>query len=346
MYQRILNCKTIKRILKEELNGDSDDFQWIKDIEVETDLSPGSIYFRYDGFTEEARKLVGPMMVSEFDNLTYKDDRIILTLDSYCHFTELFRDSEYDGYVGEHIARLILCDDDGDYWEPYHDIVHNWIQEVWDLVTDKPKLTKYVLDYIKEKHIGEEVEDKMSENGYDERPLDKEYFKWLSQNLGELGDLIDDDDTFDDLKNELRWSYEDAYNNASRDEIYFATMGAIMEDFGKGEWVSRTILRGGEEKITYDLVFDITGLFWSSVEDWFYQCWRECYGSNEIDWFRIDDIEEECEDCQEIDEWYGFIGFYANKLSEEGYKYNPQYSDYPSDDKFKEYFEESVYGRF
>ena len=345
MHQRILNCKTIKRILKEELNGDSDDFQWIKDIEVETDLSPGSIYFRYDGFTEEARKLVGPMIIKDFDSLTYKDDRIILTLDGYCSFTELFRDSEYDGYVGEYIAKLILCDDE-DWWEPYHDIVGDWVNEVWDLVTDNPKLTKYVLDYIKEKHIGGEVEDKMSENGYDERPLDEEYFKWLSQNLGELGDLIDDDDTFDDLKNELRWSYEDAYNTASRDEIYFATMGAIREDFGKGEWVSRTTLIGGEEKIRYDLVFDITGLFWSSAEDWFYQCWRECYGSNEIDWSRIDDIEEECEDCQWIDEWYDFIGFYANKLSEEGYQYNPKYNDYPSSDKLKEYFEESVYGRF
>ena len=80
--------------------------------------------------------------------------------------------------------------------------------------------------------------------------------------------------------------------------------------------------------------------------DWFYQCWNGCYGKNEIDWSRIDDIEEECEECQWIDEWYDFIGFYANKLSEEGYQYNPKYNDYPSSDKLKEYFEESVYGRF
>ena len=330
----------IKGLVNESLN-ESDDLEWIRDVEVDTDLTPAQIKMRYEVFPLD---VVGPNMPG-FSDIHWEGGKLMLYVNHWEDFAELFvdNDSSQYGYITKWLAEKVLAEDD--YWEPYYDVVHNWMDQVWDMVTDNEKLLNYIKKYIKEgDFIGQELE-------YDEDP-DAEGFRedmLLDDDL--LGELIKDEDIFDDLKRELTWAYESAYNVAARDNVWKAAYGSLKDIFGEGEWTS---FENGRGQTRHMLKFDVTDLVMETVEKEIDNCLEGCkrYFDPER---HVDDeheseaeaFEEFCDECHDFPftEYGDFISFYRNYLYEWDDLLNPSFSEWPDDKDVAEYFAEDVYGR-
>lgn len=337
----------LKRIIREEIG---DDFQWIKDIEIETDLTPAQIVNRYDSFPSA---VVGPMIHRAFGDLYYEGGKYVLKVDEWCDFTELFKDTDSGyGYMGKYLAEKVLCDDD--YWEPYdsHDLVYDWSDQVWSMVARDKELYNYVVEWIGDNLIGDE----MRFEG-EETILTKENVLEWSADSDVLGQEIDELDVFEDLKINLTWAYGSAYNVAARDEIYNSAVGSIMDIFGKGEWESNKVKNhNGEEKTVHKLVFDVSNLIDDVLVESIENCWSSCrkyWGPQDgRDWdegqTEEDVFEEWCEECLDypFTEFGDFIDFLANHLDENDGMLNPRYDENPDDSKIYPYFIEDAYNRF
>ena len=327
----------IKRIIREEIG---DDFQWIRDIEIETDLTPAQIVNRYDSFPSE---VVGPMIHGAFGDIYYEGGKYILKVDSRCDFTQLFKDidSSY-GYMGKYLAKNVLCDDD--YWEPYdsRDLVYDWSDQVWSMVARNTELYNYVVEWIGDNLVGDE----MRFDG-EETTLTKENVLDWSADSDVLGQVIDELDVFEDLKLNLTWAYGSAYNVAARDEIYDSAIGAIMDVFGKGEWES-----GTNNQLTFDVTVLVNDVLVEAIEDCWYDCRR--YWSTDNQDSYTDGLSEEeafeewCEECLDFpfNEYSDFIDFFEYYLDDRGEMLNPSFDEYPDDSKIYPYFIEDAYSRF
>ena len=328
----------IKKILRE-----SDDFGWIRDIEVNTDLTPAQIKMRYDAFPLE---VVGPNMPG-FRDIHWEGGKLILYVNHWEDFAELFADNDSSqyGYINKWLAEAVLAEDD--YWEPYYDVVYDWMEQVWGMVTDNKELLNYIKEYIrKNDFIGQELE-------YDEDP-DAEGFRedmLLDDDL--LGELIKYEDIFYDLKSELMWAYESAYNVAARDNVWKATYGELKDLFGEGEWTSFQNARG---QTRHMLKFDVTDLVMESVEKEIDNCIEGCkryfdperhYVDEETGEIEAEAFEKFCTECHDypFTEYSDFISFYRNYLYEWDELLNPRFDEYPDDKDIAEYFADDVYSR-
>jgi hypothetical protein len=325
----------------DDLLTEEDDFGWVRDIEVNTELTPAQIKMRYDVFPLD---VVGPNMPG-FRDIHWEDGKLMLYVDHWEDFAELFvdNDSSQYGYITKWLAEKVLAEDD--YWEPYYDVVYDWMDQVWDMVTDNKELLNHIKEYIrKNDFIGQELE-------YDEDPDMGGFREDMLLDDDLLGELIKDEDIFDDLKNELTWAYENAYNVAARDNVWKAAYGELKDLFGEGEWTSFQNARG---QTRHMLKFDVTDLVMDSVEKEIDNCLEGCkrYFDPER---HVDDeheseaeaFEEYCEECHDFPftEWGYFISFYRNHLYEWDDLLNPSFSEYPDDKDIAEYFAEDVYGR-
>lgn len=331
----------LKNIIKEELSKnlkEDSDLQWIKDIEPETDLTPGQIKIRYKTFP---LKFVGPYMAN-FHDIEWENGRLMLYLENWLDFADLFvdNDSSRYGYVNQPLARVTL--DQDDYFDHYNGDFP-W-DEVWEAVTDDEELLKYIKEYIKEKgFIGQELE---NDEDPDQDGLREDML--LDDSL--LGELIKEESMFYDLKTDLSWAYSSAYSLAEQDNIWKSIKGAITDLFGEGKWVELQ-----KRKNTHMLVFDVTDTLMESVEEELERCLESCRRYFDPDNHVSDEhssveeaFEEYCGDCVDypFNEWSSFIEFFNNYLEEEGEKLNPSFDQYPSRDEVMPYFREDVYGRF
>jgi len=335
----------IKKILRE-----SNDLQWIKDVELSYDLSPSQILYRYDSFPS---KVVGPMIEKDgFLDISYEGGRYILEVDSWSDFSDLFLDvhSNYNS-IGRNLAKTIL--DEEDYWEPYssYDLVHDWVDQVWSMVADNKELYNHVVEWIGDNLIG----DKMRFEG-EETILTKEDLLEWSADSDVLGELINVLDVFEDLRLELIWSYGSAYNGVVRDNIHDSVIEAIRDDFGKGEWESKSFNINGENKTKHQLRFDVTDLLEDSVTEYISDCWSNCHRywdpkeghSNYLeDQSEEEGFEEYCDECQDypFNEFSEFLYFYKEYLDGNDGLYHPSYTEYPHDEPLTKYFIEDVYNR-
>lgn len=352
----------IRRILKE--NEEDSEFSWVDDIIKDYDysnLAPGQLWYRANyGPVKTLRKNIMKDMASNFNDIEVSGDRIILIAeDGFCDFKEFFTDREnvvQYGRVNSWLVEKMFCNDD-DYWEPYSDTYSDWDGDIWeDMVIPNKKLYEYILNQFKKEYVVPNnfnpkqldifgnlpksreihfIEDLISNDK--ERLLDEDYFNWLKEHPKELGKLIKDDDIFIDLKRELSWAYDDAYNTAARDEIYKSIKEEITDNFGEGQW-SRMPIRGREREV---LKFDITNVFEDTINEYFENCFSWCLSGNED----IDNPEEFCDTCHDF-EYYSFKDLYAKMLDDNDVEWSPRFNEYPSSDEIKEYFDESVYSRF
>lgn len=350
--------KIIKKILKEGL----DDFDWIRDIEVETDLTPAQIKMKYGAFPKE---VVIKYITSNFIDLHLEGGKIILRVSGWSEFADLFEDHDGGyGYVNRYLAKAVLAEDD--YWEPYYDLIDNWVNDVWDIVTDNEELLNYIKNHIKKNFVipneynpnqlglftGEtpEQKDVYKING---RALDEDFFNEIITDDEYLGTLIDDEPIFDDLKRQLAWAYTSCYNDVTRNNVWESVHGAITDLFGKSEWEPFKNSRGHTEHM---LKFDVTDLVLNTVEEEIDYCLDGCKN-----WFNPErdydedefDSEDEafmsfCEECEitPFDDYGYFLDFYAYFLSERNDELSPRYSEWPDSDKVAECFPEDVYSRF
>ena len=77
----------IKKIIKEEM----DDFDWVRNIEVDTDLTPAQLYNRINDLPHG---IVGPYVEKEFADIKYENGRYYLMMDDFCDFKEWFNGSK------------------------------------------------------------------------------------------------------------------------------------------------------------------------------------------------------------------------------------------------------------
>ncbi len=216
------------------------------------------------------------------------------------------------------------------------------------MVTDDSSLLEYVKKHIrKEGFIGQELD--YEPEGYGTNVLTEEMLN--DPNL--LGELIDENDMFNDLKLELKWAYGSAYNQKASDNVYIAAIDSIIDIFGKGEWVQKKSQRGYDIQL---LKFEVTNLVLKSVESMIENCWSGCrryfkpedhYDSEEHE-SEEQAFEEYCEECIDVpfNEYGNFLHFYAYYVhNETNETLSPGYDEWPSSEEIEEYFKEDVYNR-
>ena len=328
--------------------SEEDDFGWVRDIEVTTDLTPAQIKMRYDAFPLE---VVGPNM-PRFRDIHWEGGKLMLYVDHWEDFAELFvdNDSSQYGYMTKWLAEKVLAEDD--YWEFYSDVVYDWMGQVWDIVTDNKDVYDRIVNHIQEMYIGDSMSGNMTITlDGEEVELTQELFDSWVGDYNVLGEIINDVDEFNGLKMELTWAYGNAYNVATRDNVWKAAYGSLKDIFGEGEWTSFQNARG---QTRHMLKFDVTDLVMDSVEKEIDNCLEDCkrYFDPER---HVDDeheseseaFEEFCTECHDFPftEYGDFISFYRNYLYEWDELFNPSFGEYPDDKDIAEYFVEDVYGR-
>lgn len=315
----------IKKILRE---SEDNTWDWVRDIEVKTHLTPAQIYNRYEVFPVE---VVGPHIASQFRDIEYRGGKLYFITDGWCDLVRLFEDNSGGyNYMNRYLAKAIFCDDD--YWEPYSasDLIgREWKSTVWDLATDDPKALEYIKNYIRKNYIGEELNDG--------EPFREDML--LDDNL--LGDLIDDESIFWDLKSDLGWSYASSYNNAVSNSIYETATDAIIDLLGKPTWEGD------------NLVFECTDLILDTAKELISSCLsdhRRYYDpekhkeEDQTDEEAFEAYAEECID-KPFDHFSWFVDVFVDFLEENDDELTPRYDDYATNSEMKEYFLEDLYGR-
>jgi len=346
----------IRKILKENL--DQDGLEWadsLDDNDIDFELSPGLVYYKF-GLTDAAKNFILKTTAKGFRDIRVEGTKVILAINDYYDLTKLFYEGNTQGYVNRYLAESFLSDDD--YWldYSYHDITYgkSWQEVIWELVENDEKVVKAILEHIKGKYVVPsnynpnqldifgELPKKMKIVKIGDRVLDTEFFNELSQNVELLGELIDEEDVFEDLKNELKWAYVDAYNTAAKDQIWMAIKDELTSIFGESTW-SRDYLK-----------FEITKTFWSVLDTYFSSCWESClsYSSSasdaRVDQENYEELQDECPDCLDPSGDYDFVDLYRHilyELSNTNDLLNPRYQEWPDDEDIEKYFSESVLDR-
>jgi hypothetical protein len=321
--------------------------EWIKDIEPETDLGVGALWYKYDGFTSHNTPYISKLLDKSgtFSDIKFEGDKVYMVTDGWCDFSDSFTDSDRGGYgyINRYLAENLFCDEE-DWWDDYHGLIYDWVELVWSLVVEDNEIYQYIINFINEHLIG----DQMRLDGK-ETILSKEHINSWIGDSDVLGMMIDKLDVFEDLKINLTWAYESAYNAAARDNVWEAASGAIKDVFGKGEWESYQHTTNGVDTTKHLLKFDVTHLFWDVLGEVFEECYEYCkryYDENPSD--DLEQFMEYCDECADIPSDYSypdFLRFYQQYQSELDEFWSPGFDEYPDDDKVREYFKEDVYSR-
>jgi hypothetical protein len=271
------------------------------------------------------------------------------TVDLICNGYEDFIDWFYDGSIGysgsnpKYVAKIMFSDDD--FWEPFRDVVPNneWYSTVWDNVNENN--FQEVIKYMTEKVLQDNkiTVDASSFDG------EKKYASWIKKDniddssfyltknrllkisKDDLGSIIEENDDLEELKDNLKWAYEQAYNDASRDKYYNAYTEEIYETLSTNS-EPRWENTGKKKKVTrkdgtfyeYDeQVFIIPKIgFFSLVKQW---------------------VDENI--GYETEFQYNFIDTVQNYLSEYNDLLSPDPSEWPDDDVVEKYFNDAIVDR-
>lgn len=204
-------------------------------------------YFTLDRYKDEINNL--GIVFSVFRDIKWEGDIPYLIVDDWGEFTTLYHSSD------RNVVERVLGEDSADLFDVGH---VDFIDEVWDNLDEKS--LKHIKEYIKDNgFIGGELEyDEDSDGG------------GLSEDMLEdnelLGELINDEDMFYDLKGELSNFYRWTYNSAAENELFKSVSRDIVDLLGsKGEWdVIKSKKEGGSDK--HILKFDISKIFMDILE--------------------------------------------------------------------------------
>jgi hypothetical protein len=329
----------IRKILKE-------DFDWAKDvpsyddmkIEWETHVLPyltgmmptydedGDIqdYEYWTEISQEKKEDLEPLVkhyyIRLMDDMEYKDGKFLMSVSQWGEFVPMFKDCSYQGYICRYTAESVL--DEEDHWEPYHDVVQDWMDEVWESVDEQSY--KLIVDHMRKYYIGDDIKI----DGKETQITDEMFDSWIGDS-DVLGGMIADgynSGGLEDVENSLKWWYEDAYNTATRDEYWTSTHEAIKGVVGNGEWESYEVRKMGGVATRHQLVFDVSDIFMEVIQTYF-----DDYCDLSYD-----------HDCDL--EYSDFLDNLIFMMDEElyGELLNPRVSEWPDSDKVKEYFNERI----
>ncbi len=350
-YKNLITKKVLDNLKDNKIN-ESDGFDWVRDVEVDADLTPAQLVHRFETLPDS---IVGPYVDKNFGDIKYENGRYYLMVDDFCDFSSWFSDRENSSqgfYINEWAFTQAFCREDN-FFEPYSDLVYNWIDQVWELVEGNKELYNYVVDYITEDLVGEE----MRLDG-EEKMLSLEDVLTWSADSDVLGSVINELDVFENLKWELEGSYENAYNTFVVDNMYKAGRDAITDVVGNGERKDVELYNYYSES-NYNankLVFDVT----SMLSDYLYEAIEYCIDNRCKPYWKPEDLEFEegeteeeafedfCDECMNhpFDDYGDFVSFMKDILKDNSDLLNPYVDEHPSNDEMEDYFVDNVYSRF
>lgn len=175
-------------------------------------------------------------------------------------------------FENESLAKAILSGELD--WELYYDVVYDWIDQVWDCV--EPKTMEVIKAWIKENIVdyendeGETIE------------INDTYLNEISDD--ELGDIINSNGYFEDLKNEMTWAYGSAYNSEAQSKVYEEVTDDLERYLGKyigyepyivkkNFYNKETSRMDSKEETEYRYIFDIGSDFYKTLYDYSLSNW-------------------------------------------------------------------------
>jgi hypothetical protein len=208
-------------------------------------------------FTLNSYKAPQGREISVFGDIKWEGDTPYLILDRWDEFQELFSSGDQD------LVERVLGED----WAELYSIDSvDFMDEVWGELDEKS--LQHIKDYIKDNgFIGRELE-------YDEDSDGGGLREDMLEDNDLLGELINDEDMFDELKGELSNFYRWAYEGAAEDELFKSLTDKIESLLGsEGEWdMVKSKKEGGSDK--HILKFDVSKIFMDILERFV-----ECEGS-------------------------------------------------------------------
>ena len=185
-----------------------------------------------------------------FGDIKWEGDTPYLILDSWGEFHELFYSEDRD------LVERVLGED----WAELYSIDRVYfMDEVWSELDEKS--LQHIKDYIKDNgFIGEELD--FEPDGYDTNILTEE----MLEDNDLLGELINDEYMFDELRGELNNFYRWAYESAAEDELFKSLKDDIESLLGsEGEWdMVKSKKEGGSDR--HILKFDVSKIFMDILE--------------------------------------------------------------------------------
>jgi|LakMenE01Jun11ns_1017448.scaffolds.fasta_scaffold9956127_8 hypothetical protein len=149
----------------------------------------------------------------KIDDIKIKNGEPILLVNDRTDYAFLFKD--------ENLAEKILGDNLD--WDPYNDTFYNWYDDVWGCVNSKS--IQYIKSWIKENIT--EYENEEGEN----IDIGDTFLNEISDD--DLGGIIDEYDEFGELKKEMGWAYDSAYNSAAQSDIIENTQNELETYLGE-----------------------------------------------------------------------------------------------------------------
>jgi hypothetical protein len=204
--------------------------------------------------------------ISVFGDIEWEGETPYLILDSWDELQELFHSKDRD------LVERVLGED----WGELYSIDRvDFMDEVWSELDEES--LQHIKDYIKDNgFIGRELD-------YDEDPDGGGLREDMLEDNDLLGELINDEDMFDELKRELNNFYRWAYEGAAEDELFKSLKDDIESLLGsEGEWdMVKSKKEGGSDR--HILKFDVSKIFMDILERFV-----ECEGNlpeDEYGWF-------------------------------------------------------------
>ena len=202
-------------------------------------------YYTLDTFTihpSKENKRKEPKSV--YGDIQMEGDKIYLICDHWSDFSVLFNKDDRD------LAERVLGED---WSELYGWFDIDFDSDVWDNLDEKS--LQHIKEYIKENDfIGKPLE-------YDEDPDESGLREDMLEDNNLLGELIDNESMFDDLKRELENFYRWAYESAAEDELFKDMKNEIVSLIGsEGDWdMVKSKKEGGSDR--HVLKFDMADKF-------------------------------------------------------------------------------------
>ena len=204
-------------------------------------------YFTLNKYKDHVTK--EGVVVPIFGDIKWEGDTPYLILDRWDEFQELFHSEDKD------LVERVLGED----WGELYSIDRvDFMDEVWSELDEES--LQHIKDYIKDNgFIGRELD-------YDEDPDGGGLREDMLEDNDLLGELINDEDMFDELKGELSNFYSWAYESAAEDELFKSLKDEIESLLGsEGEWdMVKSKKEGGSDR--HILKFDVSKIFMEILE--------------------------------------------------------------------------------
>lgn len=192
---------------------------------------------------------------NQYGDIIWEGDKIYLLCDNWMELSKLFGKDEQD------TVERVLSED---WSELYSWFDVDFDNDVWDNLDEES--LRHIKEYIIENDfIGKELD-------YDEDPDGEGLRLDMLEDNSLLGELIDNEHMFDELKRELENYYRWAYEGAAEDELFKEMSDEIKQLLGSdGEWYTMKP-KTPEGKDQHYLRFDITDKFME-----FNRSYLECF---------------------------------------------------------------------